>query len=167
MLSSTPNTNERSFKITERTVREGFLGERYGNKSPCLQGGGWRWMLISHLKPGGKGFNGTTWRAWYYHVSYTLKNIIELAPDSYLENLKDEKLDEEVCESRRELAELEPLPEFAQAKNECSLWSMWVGPMGEREKAGVGSPKSIQECSLELEQTSTKWTWRSCQIQEA
>lgn len=63
-----------------------------------------------------------------------MKNIIELAPDSYLENLlKDEKLDEEACEGRRELAELEPLPEFAQAKNECSLRSMWVGPTGEIE----------------------------------
>lgn len=61
-----------------------------------------------------------------------LEQHIELAPDSPLEILKGKKLDEEAHESKRETAELGPLPESLSTNNECCLWSdvIWVPPRG-------------------------------------
>lgn len=82
-----------------------------------------------------------------------LTNKTDLAPDLSLENLQDEELDEEPCEGKREMAELEPLPEFAWAKNECCLWSN-VGPVGDTQrKVAWGHLSPSRRSYLELEQT--------------
>lgn len=82
-------------------------------------------------------------------VSGLVKNIAELAPNLTLENLKEEELDEEAFESKREMAELEPF-RVCLKKNECCLWTN-VGNW-------VGSPGSIQEGYLVLEQILAKRT---------
>lgn len=76
-----------------------------------------------------------------------LEQHIELAPDSPLEILKGKKLDEEAHESKRETAELGPLPESLSTNNECCLW---------REQAGVMSSGYHPGGDLELEQISAK-----------
>lgn len=58
------------------------------------------------------------------------------------ENLKDEKVDEKVCQSERQMAEWGLLPESTWIRTSapngprCALWER------ETEQAGVGSPGS-------------------------
>lgn len=121
----------------------------------CLQEKGQ--MLATHLRPGGKGFDGTTWRPWY--VSQALRRAHWSGTWFILEKSKEWEAGWKGMWEKMRDAEFGPVPESAWTQNECSLWTN-VGPVGKTQsKPGwdhLGLSKRVTWRGIDLSKINTR-----------